>query len=81
MINLFSNTFKAPHFDYLVGSSAQHFSGLVAIAERIDKSSNLERLLTQLRRKGFTGKRKETSVHNIKGGYQGERNNYQNKEI
>jgi hypothetical protein len=25
MINLFSNTFKALYFDYLVGSSAQYF--------------------------------------------------------
>jgi len=60
MINLFSNAFKASYFDYLVGGFAQYFSGLVVITERIDKSSGLERLLTRLRRKSFTGKRKET---------------------
>jgi hypothetical protein len=35
MINLFVNTFKAPYFEYLVESSSQHFSDLVAIAGRI----------------------------------------------
>jgi len=29
MISLFSNTFKAPYFEYLVRSSAQHFTDLV----------------------------------------------------
>ena len=32
MINLFINTFKAPYFEYLVGSSAQYFYDLVAIS-------------------------------------------------
>jgi hypothetical protein len=36
MINLFSNTFKASYLDYLFRSSAQHFTDLVIIAERID---------------------------------------------
>jgi hypothetical protein len=36
MINLFFNTFKAPYFKYLVRSSAQHFTDLVVIAERIE---------------------------------------------
>jgi hypothetical protein len=38
MISLFSNTFKAPYFDYLVRSSAQHFTDLVVIAERIEQA-------------------------------------------
>ncbi|XP_011014526.1 PREDICTED: uncharacterized protein LOC105118304 [Populus euphratica] len=36
MISLFSNTFKAPYFEYLVRSFAQNFSNLVAIIERIE---------------------------------------------
>jgi predicted unusual protein kinase regulating ubiquinone biosynthesis (AarF/ABC1/UbiB family) len=36
MINLFSNTFKASYLEYLFRSSAQHFTDLVIIAERID---------------------------------------------
>jgi hypothetical protein len=35
MIGLFLNTFKGSYFEYLVGNSAQHFSSLVVIAERI----------------------------------------------
>ena len=36
MISLFSNTFKAPYFEYLARSSAQYFTDLVVIAERIE---------------------------------------------
>jgi hypothetical protein len=32
MISLFSNSFKASYFEYLVRSSAQHFTDLVVIA-------------------------------------------------
>jgi hypothetical protein len=41
MINLFINTFKAPYFEYLVGSSTQYFSDLVAIAKRIEQAIRL----------------------------------------
>jgi hypothetical protein len=37
MPSLFSNTFKAPYFEHLVGSAAQNFSDLVVIAERIEQ--------------------------------------------
>jgi hypothetical protein len=45
MINFFVNTFKAPYFDYLVGSSTQHFSDLLAIAERIEQAIHLEMIV------------------------------------
>jgi len=44
MINLFSNTFKAPYFEYLVRSSAQHFTDLIVIAERIEQAIGLGKI-------------------------------------
>jgi hypothetical protein len=38
MISLFSNTFKASYFEYLVKSSAQHFIDLIVIIERIEQA-------------------------------------------
>jgi len=51
MINLFVNAFKAPYFEYLVGSYAQYFSNLVAIAERIEQAIHLGRVadLTEMK--------------------------------
>jgi hypothetical protein len=81
MINLFANTFKAPYFEYLIESYAQHFSDSVAIAERIEQVIRLGRIVDSTKEKSFTGKRKEIDVHNIKSGYKGESKNYQNKDI
>ncbi|XP_011008688.1 PREDICTED: uncharacterized protein LOC105114003 [Populus euphratica] len=44
MIGLFSNTFKAPYFEYLVRSSAQHFSDLIVIAEGIEQAIGLGKI-------------------------------------
>ena len=74
-------TFKAPYFEYLVESSAQYFSGPVAIAERIEQVIRLGRIANLTEEKSFIGKRKETDIHNIKSGYKDERKNYQNKDI
>jgi hypothetical protein len=81
MINLFVSTFKAPYFEYLVGSSAQHFSSLVAIAERIEQAICLGRIADSTKEKCFTREKKETEVYNIEGDYKGERKSYQNKDI
>ena len=35
MVTLFTNTFKSPYYEYLIGSSAQHFYDVVVIVERI----------------------------------------------
>jgi hypothetical protein len=58
MINLFVNTFKAPYFEYLMGSSAQHFSDFVTIAERIEQAIRLGRIVDSIEEKRFTGERK-----------------------
>jgi hypothetical protein len=81
MINLFVNTFKTPYFEYLMGSSTQHFSDFVTIAERIEQAIHLGRIVDSIEEKRFTRERKETKVHNVKGSYQNERKNYQNKDI
>ncbi|XP_011013700.1 PREDICTED: uncharacterized protein LOC105117661 [Populus euphratica] len=44
MIALFSNTFKASYFEYLVRSSVQHFSDLVVIAEGIEQAIGLGKI-------------------------------------
>ena len=54
MINLFSNTFKAPYFEYLVRSSAQHFTDLVVIAERIEQAIGLGKIANPTKKNGFT---------------------------
>jgi hypothetical protein len=80
MINFFSNTFKAPYFEYLVRSSAHYFSNLVVIVERFEQVIRLGKIVYSTEEKSFTRKRKEIEFHNIEGGYKGERKNYQKKD-
>jgi hypothetical protein len=54
MINLFSDTFKAPYFEYLVRSSAQHFTDLVVIAERIEQAIEFDKIANPTEKNGFT---------------------------
>jgi len=54
MISLFSNTFKSPYFEYLVRSSAQHFTDLVVIAERIEQAIELGKIVNLTEKNGFT---------------------------
>jgi len=76
MTGLFSNTFKAPYFEYLVGSAAQNFSDLVVIAERIEQAVRTGRIVDPTEKRGFIGKRKETEVHNVERESRG-KNTYQ----
>jgi len=66
MINLFLNTFKTLYFKYLVRSSAQCFIELVIIVERIEQAIGLGKIVDPTVKKNFTGKIKETKVHNTK---------------
>jgi len=59
MISLFSNTFKAPYFEYLVRSSAQHFTDLIVIAERIEQAIGLGKITDPTKKNGFTEKGKD----------------------
>jgi len=60
MISLFSNTFKAPYFEYLVRSSAQHFTDLVVVAERIEQAIGLGKIANPIEKNGFNEKGKDT---------------------
>jgi hypothetical protein len=71
MISLFSNIFKASYFEYLVRSSAQHFTDLVFIAESIEQAIWLGKIADSTEEKDFIRKKKETEVHYIEGGYKG----------
>jgi hypothetical protein len=77
IIGLFSNTFKAPYFEYLVGSSAQSFSDLVVIAERIKQVIRMGRITDPSQKGGFIGHKKEANVHNIEGEGKGRKHNFQ----
>jgi hypothetical protein len=57
MISLFSNTFKAPYFEYLVGSSAQHFTNLVVIVERIEQAIGIGKIADLIEKNGFSWKK------------------------
>ncbi|XP_061945039.1 uncharacterized protein LOC133669048 [Populus nigra] len=76
MVTLFSNTFKSPYFEHLVGSSAQHFYDAVTIAERIEQAIRMGRMLEPTEKKGFTGKKKDSEVNNVEGVYKGKKKNY-----
>jgi L-asparaginase/Glu-tRNA(Gln) amidotransferase subunit D len=52
MVILFANTFQSPYYEYLIGSSAQHFHEVVRIAKRIEqamKRGNIEGFVIDFR--------------------------------
>jgi len=53
MVTLFANTFKAPYYEHLMGSSSQHFYDVVCIAERIEQGIKGGRIVEPLEKKGF----------------------------
>ena len=56
MVNLFANTFRAPYYEHLMGSSAQHFFDAVRIAERIEQGIRSGRIMEPVEKRGFVGK-------------------------
>jgi hypothetical protein len=72
MISLFSNTFKAPYFEYLVRSSTQHFTDLVVITERIEQAIGLGKIADPTEKNSFTEKGKDIEG----GGFQGTYRSY-----
>jgi hypothetical protein len=67
MTGLFSNTFKDPYFEYLVGSAAQNFSDLVVIAERIEQAVRTGKIMDSTEKRGFVGKKKKQKFTVSKG--------------
>jgi len=75
MVTLFVNTLKDPYYEHVMGSSAQQFTNVVAVAERIDQGVKSGRISASVEKKGFEGKRKE--VDHIEGSYRGRKNPFQ----
>jgi hypothetical protein len=44
MVTLFTNTFKSPYYEYLMGSFAQHLCDVVVIAKRIEKGVRADKI-------------------------------------
>ncbi|XP_034899372.1 uncharacterized protein [Populus alba] len=77
MVTLFANTFKAPYYEHLMGSSAQHFYDVVRIAERIEQEKRSGRIAEPIEKRCFIGKKKENEMNNLEGEYKGRSKNYQ----
>lgn len=79
MVNLFLYTFKALYFEHLVRSITQHFSDLVIVGKRIKQTIRVGKIVDPSKTSGFTGKKKEAKVYNVKGkGYKGKNNYHDN---
>ena len=81
MVTLFVNTFKAPYYEHLIGSSSQHFYDAVCIAERIEQGIKVGRIAKPLEKKGFIGRKREDDINNLKGGYKGKRVDSHNPQV
>ena len=84
MTSLFSNTFKAPYFEYLVGSAAHNFSNLVFIAKRIEHAIRAGIIVDPIEKRGFVGRKKELEIHNVERGGRGRKvyqDNYNFKTV
>jgi hypothetical protein len=75
MVTLFANTLKDPYYEHVMGSSAQQFTDVVAVAERIEQGVKSGRIYTPVEKRGFESKRKE--VDHVEGSYRGRKNPFQ----
>jgi len=71
MVTLFANTFKAPYYEHLMGSSSQHFYDAVRIAERIEQGIKVGRIAEPLETKGFIGRKMEGHIYDFEDGSKG----------
>jgi hypothetical protein len=53
MVALFANTLKALYYEHVMGSSAQQFTDVVAVAERIEQGVKSGRISAPVEKKGF----------------------------
>jgi len=81
MVTLFANTFKAPYYEHLMGSSSQHFYDTVRIAERIEQGIKTGRIVEPLEKKGFIGRKREDDINSLEGGYKGKRVDSYNPQV
>jgi hypothetical protein len=71
MVTLFANTFKAPYYEHLMGSSSQHFYDVVRIAERIEQGIKAGCIAEPSETKSFIGRKMEGHVNNFEDGSKG----------
>jgi hypothetical protein len=81
MVTLFANTFKAPYYEHLMGSSSQHFYDAVRIAERIEQGIKAGRIAEPLEKKGFIRRKREGDINSLEGGYKGKRVDSYNPQV
>jgi hypothetical protein len=58
MVTQFTNTFRAPYYEHLMGSLSQHFYDVVRIAERIEQGIQSGRIAKPVEKRGFVGEKK-----------------------
>ena len=81
MVTLFANTFKAPYYEHLMGSSSQHFYDAVRITERIEQGIKAGRIAEPLEKKGFIRRKREDDINSLEGGYKAKRVDSYNPQI
>ena len=60
MVTLFANTLKDLYYEHVMGSSAQQFTDVVVVAERIEQGVKSGIILVPtVEKRGFEGKKKE----------------------
>ena len=69
MVTLFANTLRAPYYEHVMGSSAQQFTDVVAVAERIERGIRSGRILVPMEKNNFEGERKV--VEHFEDDYEG----------
>jgi hypothetical protein len=57
MVTLFANTLKAPYYEHVMGSSAQQFTDVVVVCERIEQGVKSGRISAPPRKEASKGKR------------------------
>ena len=79
MVTLFANMLKASYYKNVMGSLAQQFTDVVAMAQRIEQGVRSGRISASVEKKGFRGKMRE--VDHVEGGYRGKKKQFQNYHI
>jgi hypothetical protein len=75
MVALFANTLKAPYYEHVMGSSAQQFTNVVAVAERIEQGVKSGRISAPMEKKGFGVKKRE--IDHVKSSYKSKKGQFQ----
>jgi hypothetical protein len=75
MVALFANTLKASYYEHVMGSSAQQFTDVVAVAERIEQGVKSGRISVPVEKRGFGVKRRE--IDHVESSYKSKKGQFQ----